>query len=313
MARAVRFRKDSQTKFSKLFEKLCNTKSSWEVWADFIAMAATTISNVFDRDGPIHNDREQQYIRTIKRYTKEEQQVFPELFAVMVNALEDEPEQDFLGEMFMGLNLGNHWKGQFFTPYSICRMMSEISIDGVEARIEERGWVGIHDPCCGAGALLIAARNVMVRKKQGPRSTLFVAQDIDRTAALMCYLQLSLLGCAGYVVVADSIFHPLSGPSSSPLLLTPSPDQELWLMPAMYDEVWAGRIQTEKMRLLLESLGVMRTGPKAKAPQQKPERPPHKPEQTAPKSEQPPPGVETEAQAQAPPLNEATGGQLTLF
>ena len=111
-----------------------------------------------------------------------------------MEALDDEPDQDFLGEMFMGLNLGNHWKGQFFTPYNICRMMSEITVTDLEARIEKNGWVGIHDPCCGAGALLIAARNTMVRNKLGPAVALYVAQDIDRTAALMCYLQLSLFG-----------------------------------------------------------------------------------------------------------------------
>ena len=179
----------------------------------------------------------------------------------------------------MGLNLGNHWKGQFFTPYNICRMMSEITVTDLEARIEKNGWVGIHDPCCGAGALLIAARNTMVRNKLGPAVALYVAQDIDRTAALMCYLQLSLLGCAGYVVVADSILHPIVGHGQNPLLISPTPEQEVWLMPALYMEPWPARIQWERMRLALESLGVMRTGPE-------PEQHPAEAEQ-APPAEQP--------------------------
>ena len=62
-----------------------------------------------------------------------------------MEALEANPDQDFLGEMFMGLNLGNHWKGQFFTPYSICWLMSEITVADLEARIEQKGWVGIHE------------------------------------------------------------------------------------------------------------------------------------------------------------------------
>ena len=171
MARAVRFRKDSQSQFSKLFTDLCQRKSSWEVWADFVAMSAITISNAFDREGKTHDDREKQYIRAIKGYNQGEQQIFPKLFALLVEALDDEPDQDFLGEMFMGLNLGNHWKGQFFTPYNICRMMSEITVTDLEAKIEKQGWVGIHDPCCGAGALLIAARNngsQQARPRNGP-------------------------------------------------------------------------------------------------------------------------------------------------
>ena len=114
MARAVRFRKESQSKFSNLFTDLCQRKSSWEVWADFVTMAAIAISNAFDQEGKTHDDREKQYLRTIKGYNQAEQQIFPKLFALMVEALEDEPDQDFLGEMFMVLNLANHWKGQFF-------------------------------------------------------------------------------------------------------------------------------------------------------------------------------------------------------
>lgn len=164
MARAVRFRKENQSKFSNLFTGLCQRKSSWEVWADFVAMSACAISNAFDREGKTHDDREKQYIRTIKGYNEAERQVFPKLFALLVEALEDEPDQDFLGEMFMGLNLGNHWKGQFFTPYNVCRMMAEMQIDGIETRVERQGWVSVLDPCCGAGALLIAARNARASK-----------------------------------------------------------------------------------------------------------------------------------------------------
>ena len=39
-------------------------------------------------------------------------------------------------------------------------------------------------------------------------SVLFTAQDIDYIVGLMCYLQLSLMGCAGYVVIGDTLRHP---------------------------------------------------------------------------------------------------------
>lgn len=294
MAKTVRFLKDSQVEFSKLFSELCRMKSSWEAWADFVAMSALTISNALDREGATHDEREQEYIRTIKRYSKVEQEIFPKLFAVMVEALEHNPDQDFLGEMFMGLNLGNHWRGQFFTPYNVCRMMSEITITDLEDRIEKKGWVGIHDPCCGAGALLIAARNTMVRQKRGFREALYVAQDVDRTAALMCYIQLSLLGCAGYVVVGNSLTNPLAG--ASPLLISPSPEHEIWLMPALYDEVWCARIQWERVKIALEGLEVMEA-----------------PQELAPKETPQPPPQKTPAQPKPSPLIEGAGGQLSLF
>ena len=48
-------------------------------------------------------------------------EIAAEILNIIVMALENEPEQDFLGKMYMNLNLGNHWKGQFFTPYNICK------------------------------------------------------------------------------------------------------------------------------------------------------------------------------------------------
>jgi len=249
--KTVHFRKKSQAEFARRFTDLCSTKSSWEVWADFITMSALAISNTFDQQGKIHDEREREYLSIINRYPKKAQQIFPELLGKLVEALEEDPAQDFLGEMFMALELGSHWKGQFFTPYSISQVMAELTLDDRKRQIQERGWTRINDPCCGAGALLIAARNSMVRRGLGPRQVLYVAQDIDRTAALMCYLQLSLLGCAGYVVVGDTLMQPFVSPLGSPLLIAPTDGQEVWLMPALYDEVWVYRIQFEKLKLLM--------------------------------------------------------------
>ena len=38
------------------------------------------------------------------------------MLAEVVADLEHNPDQDFLGELFMALDLGNEWAGQFFTP-----------------------------------------------------------------------------------------------------------------------------------------------------------------------------------------------------
>lgn len=52
---------------------------------------------------------------------------------------------------------------------------------------------------------------------------LFVAQDIDLTAAMMCYIQLSLLGCQAIVKVGNSLSDPFSvnEPMSEKIWLTP--------------------------------------------------------------------------------------------
>ena len=42
--------------------------------------------------------------------------------------IDAEIEQDFLGELFMALDMGNEWRGQFFTPYSVCSLMAAITL-----------------------------------------------------------------------------------------------------------------------------------------------------------------------------------------
>lgn len=58
--------------------------------------------------------------------------------------------------------------------------------------LKGKRYISVNDPACGAGAMLIAFANVA--KKHGinyQKHVLFVAQDIDRTAAMMCYIQMS--------------------------------------------------------------------------------------------------------------------------
>ena len=142
------------------------------------------------------------------------------MLGLVVLALEENPEQDFLGSLYHYLDLQQEQKGQFFTPYHICECMSELQFTGDEKaeKLEEKGCISVNDPACGAGAMLIAFANVA--KRHGinyQKHVLFVAQDIDRTAAMMCYIQMSLLGCPAIVVIGDSLAKPF-----------PHPDNEVW-------------------------------------------------------------------------------------
>lgn len=240
MAKDVRHLRGGQQEFQKVFAKLCNTKSAWQVWSGFVEMFAISISNGVEIRPKVRRDREERYISIINSYSKSEQALFPELVGILVNSLEENPEQDFLGEMFMGLELGSHWKGQFFTPYSLCQMMAAINIPDAKERVDTKGWVAINDPACGAGATLIAARNALELERIGGTQAYFVGQDIDRTAAMMCYIQLSLLGCAGYVVIADTLVHPVTGPLLWPNL---TEHQDAWFMPMNFLEpAWVMRL-----------------------------------------------------------------------
>ena len=227
----------TKKEFIKIFNEMCYSRSGWQVWSDLISTMACSIANAVDRSEPRFSNREKEYAHCIERLGGVDKPA--KCFAIVVEALERNPEQDFLGELYMELELGNHWKGQFFTPYCVCKMMSEITVGDVDRQIEEKGYISICDPACGAGATLIAAVNSMRNAKHNFQNhALFVGQDIDRIVGMMCYIQLSLLGCAGYICIGNTITNQLVGHVLFPQEME---GQELWITPMFQSNVWAWR------------------------------------------------------------------------
>lgn len=234
-----------EKEFIKGFQQLCRTRSNWEVWQCLMSAWACSISNAFDKTDTHWQAREDEYMLSIGKLGGVD--VPAQLLAIVTNALDQNPDQDFLGKLYMNLELGNHWKGQFFTPYSICEMMARVNLDKtkVKQEVEDKGWISICDPACGAGATLVAAANELRRSGVNYQTRCcFIGQDIDRVVAQMCYIQLSLLGCPGYVMVANTLSDPLTGP-----VLWPEEkhgrknlsDQELWFTPMWASDVWTMR------------------------------------------------------------------------
>lgn len=221
--------RSKQEDFIKVFRKLSYRYSAWQIWNDFLYMACAAMTNVMPV--PEREEREKQYLSIINRYRKEEQILFPEMLAIVTLALEENPEQDFLGSMYHALELQQEQKGQFFTPYHICDFMSEIQITdeaAMKKELAEKGYISVSDPACGAGAMLIAFANTMQKHEINyQKKVLFVAQDIDHTAAYMCYLQLALLGCPAIIVIGDSLVKPGF-----------HPDNEIWYTPMYYLNSW---------------------------------------------------------------------------
>lgn len=174
-------RGEAQKELVKKFEVFSsNGRPRWQVWSDWITMSAIAVSNATDQSH--FDEREKQYLSIAGKYTQPEMEAFTEMLALLVVALEDNPEQDFLGELYMCLGLGNDHSGQFFTPYHICEVMSAVTTptEEFQQKIGDRGWVAVCDPTCGAGALLVAFANECRKKGINYQTNvLFVAQDID--------------------------------------------------------------------------------------------------------------------------------------
>lgn len=240
-------RGEAQKAIAKSFESLCGRHSRWQIWADWIAMCAYSISNAVDRAH--REEREEMYLTLRKKYTEAEAQTMGEMLGMAVAALDENPDQDLLGEIFMTLGLGNEHNGQFFTPYNVCRAMSELTIGDIAAQVEAQGWVSVADPACGAGALLVAFANECLRQKVNyQQSVLYVAQDIDYIVGLMCYIQLSLLGCAGYVVIGDTLAHPSTAYDRRGLI--PRDEGNVWYTPMYFRDVWHWRRLWAQMDLM---------------------------------------------------------------
>ena len=241
MSKAIRLRDQNQNAVAKLLDSLCGRYSRWEVWQDFIIMSAISIANVMG--GPHRENREKQYRDRAQKYSGKELEIFADMLAKVVYAMEQNPDQDFLGELFIALDLGNEWKGQFFTPYNVCRMMAAMTCSNdLKQKIAQKGWVSVSDPACGAGALLLAFANECRRPGNEinyQTSVLFVAQDIDYLAGMMCYIQLSLMGCPGYVVIDDSLARPITGSDDRGLIPRDGPN--VWYTPLYFRTEWHWR------------------------------------------------------------------------
>lgn len=232
---AKRVGSQSDQPFIKLYRELTYRWTPWEVWQDFVTMYACAISNAVDKSH--FNEREAMYLKRIQKYSKKEQELFPQLAAEVVLALEKNPEQDFLGKIFMELNLSNDSGGQFFTPYNVCQMMAEMTVGDVVAHVKKHGYITINDPACGAGATLIAAVHAAAKPLSEAgfnwqNHVLVTAQDIDYTVALMCYIQLSLLGTAAYIKIGNTFTEPMGSADTL---------ENYWFTPMYFSGVWSAR------------------------------------------------------------------------
>lgn len=243
-----------QKAFAKIFDSLVGRYSRWQIWQDFVVMSACSVSCMVDKSHA--EKREEMYRQIAGKYQDDELQAFSHMLAEVVIGMERNPNQDFLGELYMNLELGNSQAGQFFTPYDVCRLMASVTM-GVDLKeqIERHGWVAVNDCACGAGATLLAAANEF--RSQGinyQTRVLFVAQDVDCIVGLMCYLQLSLIGAAGYVEITNTLTNPTVTVGKGALIPRTGPN--VWYTPMYFREEWHFRRVWEQVDMLIREMEV---------------------------------------------------------
>lgn len=186
--------------FHGIFSKLSH-RTGWgnfsSVFDDFLTMSVCALSV---------GRMEKQYLQVVEKYSKNEIQIFVELFAEMINVLQTNivlPYStgywyDFFGDyyQFISSNYQKSGLGQYFTPPNVCDMMARITIAIPKDKPEHE--LRINEPCAGSGRMILAAGGIV------PKAN-FYAADLDRTCVKMTALNMLFHNLKGEVVCKNSL------------------------------------------------------------------------------------------------------------
>lgn len=212
-------RQDEKKTFISDFHRLINIsgKRSSALFSDFIFIFGfelyACVMKIINTE--VDEKLLQDYQRIAISYNQEEKTLLSKLFSSVVIAFEQQPYQDFLGDVFMSLDLGDEFKGQFFTPFPIAEFMAQLHID---KKAHTKEFITLSEPTCGSGAMIIAMAKTLQQYDINYQRQLYVeARDIDFITAMMCYIQLTLLHIPATVIVGDTLsneqrycFHTLA-------------------------------------------------------------------------------------------------------
>jgi type I restriction-modification system DNA methylase subunit len=192
---------DHKKQFISIFNETARYHHRNKVFRDFITLAAASIHNGIN----CNDELEKEYMETVRQYEAKDAERMAMLLAEVVMGLEAE-SGDFLGSLYMTLELGEAARGQFFTPFCVSRMMAEMQLGDIDSLLADKPFFTVYEPACGSAGMLLAIAEVLREKGFNPTRRLWVScTDIDPVASGMAYIQLSLMGIAGEVVTGNAL------------------------------------------------------------------------------------------------------------
>ena len=183
-------RSDNAAKLFKVIRRMYDTSGRDGTFHDFTRIVLAVLNRHFDGDGP--------YMEAIKGLPRKALDIACEGWAILVNHFWIEGcFYDILGDVYMQVR--SDWAGksmgQYFTPWHVCVMMANQALDADEQRLLEGPEVGVHDPACGSGAMLLAFKAAVCDRfgTDDPRRYLrhvrLYGQDIDQVCVEMARIQ----------------------------------------------------------------------------------------------------------------------------
>ncbi len=197
-------KQDINPKYRKFIDLLDFSNGKYdikEVFNDFVIIYAIAIKNKFYYE----QEDEDIYFSTIKKYEKDELDIFPELIVELQEIYMKEREiRDVLGEIYFQIGSIKKGNKQFFSPKSI-GIINSILVQVYMVK-EEKDFNTIYDPTCGSGTLLLySAKTLIDNNIDYTKKAFYWGQDNDFVCFCMAYIQMSVYGMPALVILGDTI------------------------------------------------------------------------------------------------------------
>jgi type I restriction-modification system DNA methylase subunit len=167
------------------FENLVYGEKSYrQVFDDFIDIIICTLSA---------GQMEDKYRQIAKKYKPEEIQKLSQLFAHLVQYINNHLYTDPIGEYYQTkITRGEH--GQYFTPTHISTFLANgTGLDTAKT---------VYDPACGSGRMLLSA--IQTARRDGNNPDCYGA-DLDSTCTKMAAINLTLHGVNGEIACLNTL------------------------------------------------------------------------------------------------------------
>lgn len=163
-----------------------------EIYPDVLEMVVCALSQ---------QQMEERYLEISSKYEKRDlldmQNFIPELVKQYENS------EDPLGDVYMEISNGK--LGQFFTPFHVCKLLSEITFNADDVHLGSK----INDCAVGSGRTLLAIHHSLPNhKKSWP---IYVGQDLDKICVHMTTINMCLNGMFGYIIHGNTLTLDIFG------------------------------------------------------------------------------------------------------
>ena len=154
--------------------------------------------------------------KTLENLKEKEKKLLGEAVGEFLIEASKEPFTDILGDYILGIKSkkDKQWKGQFFTPQTICDFMAQTTmIDITEEKIFQKIKNGesymIAEPSAGSGRMILSAAKELNKKIPFAFTTYLEvwATDIDITCVKMTAINTAIWGIPTAVVWGDALIH----------------------------------------------------------------------------------------------------------